>query len=134
MMHRRMFLRDGSLAVVGLSTVPGFLYRTVMAAGPATRRKTLVIIFQRGGADGLNTVVPFGDAAYYEHRPGIAVPAPGQVEGAALDLDGFFGLHPALRPLLPLYKSGHLGIVNAVGSPDTGGRSHFQAQDFMESA
>lgn len=133
MMHRRMFLRDGGLAVVGLSTVPAFLYRTVMAAAPAGRRKTLVIIFQRGGADGLNTVVPFGDAAYYEHRPGIAIPAPGKGEGAALDLDGFFALHPALRPLLPLYKDGHLGIVNAVGSPDTGGRSHFQAQDFMES-
>jgi len=132
-MHRRVFLKNGGLAV-GLSMVPGFLYRTVMAAAPADRGKVLVIIFQRGGADGLNTVVPFGDKAYYDHRPGIAIPAPGTGENAALDLDGFFGLHSSLAPLVPLYKNGHLAIVNAVGSPDTGGRSHFQAQDFMESA
>lgn len=134
MMHRRVFLREGSLAVVGLSMVPGFLQRTVLAAAPTGRRKTLVVVFQRGGADGLNIVVPFGDPAYYAHRPSLAVPAPGKGDGAALDLDGFFGLHPALRPLVPLYKEGRLGIINAVGSPDTGNRSHFQAQDFMESA
>ncbi len=134
MIPRRVFLREGGLAVVGLSMVPGFLYRTAMAAAPSGRRKTLVVIFQRGGADGLNIVVPFGEPAYYRHRPSIAVPAPSRGQGGALDLDGFFGFHPQLRPLLPLYKQGHLGIVNAVGSPDTGGRSHFQAQDFMESA
>jgi uncharacterized protein (DUF1501 family) len=134
MIRRRVFLRDGGLAVVGLSMVPGFLVRTLAQAAPTNRRKTLVVIFQRGGADGLNIVVPFGDAAYYDYRPNINVPTPGKAEGAALDLDGFFGLHPALQPLLPLYKQGQFGIVNAVGSPDTGGRSHFQAQDFMESA
>jgi uncharacterized protein (DUF1501 family) len=134
MMRRRVFVRDGALAVVGLSMVPGFLVRTLAAAEPAKSRKTLVIIFQRGGADGLNIVVPFGEPSYYEYRPSIAVPAPGKGEGAALDLDGRFGLHPGLQPLLPLYKAGRLGIVNAVGTPDTGGRSHFQAQDFMESA
>ena len=134
MLHRRVFLRDGSLAVVGLSMIPGFLYRTLQAAAPTARRKVLVVIFQRGGADGLNIVVPFGDPAYYEHRPNLAIAAPGKGDEAALDLDGFFGLHPALRPLQPLYKDKHLGIINAVGSPDTGNRSHFQAQDFMESA
>ncbi len=134
MMHRRVFLRDGSLAVVGFSMVPGFLQRTLLAAQPRARRKVLVVIFQRGGADGLNTVVPFGEKAYYDHRPGIAIAEPGKGDDAALDLDGFFGLHPALRPLEPIYKNGHLGIINAVGSPDTGDRSHFQAQDFMESA
>ena len=134
MLPRRVFLRDGALAVVGLSTVPGFLFRTLAAAQPANRRKTLVVIFQRGGADGLNIVVPFSEAAYYDYRPNIHVPAPGKGAGAALDLDGKFGLHPSLRQLLPLYKSGQFGIVNAVGTPDTGGRSHFQAQDFMESA
>jgi uncharacterized protein (DUF1501 family) len=134
MIERRVFLRDGSLAVVGLSMVPGFLTRTLASAQPRARRKTLVVIFQRGGADGLNMVVPFGEKAYYEYRPGIAVPPPAQDSGGAIDLDGFFGLHPALRPLAPLYKDGRMGIVNAVGSPDTGGRSHFQAQDFMESA
>jgi uncharacterized protein (DUF1501 family) len=91
------------------------------------------VVFLRGGADGLNIVVPFGESSYYVHRPTLAVPKPGKDEGAALDLDGFFGLHPQLRPLLPLYKD-RFAIVNAVGSPDTGGRSHFQAQDFMESA
>jgi uncharacterized protein (DUF1501 family) len=133
MIHRRVFIRDGGLAVVGLSMVPGFLERAVLSAAPGDTGKILVVIFQRGGADGLNMVVPFGEKAYYDHRPGIAVPAPGK-EGGALDLDGFFGLHPSLRPLLPLYKERRLGIVNAVGTPDTGGRSHFQAQDFMESA
>ncbi|MGH9383111.1 MAG: DUF1501 domain-containing protein, partial [Vicinamibacterales bacterium] len=96
--------------------------------------KTLVVIFKRGGADGLNIVVPFAEKAYYQHRPTIAIPAPGAGPDAALDLDGFFGLHPALRPLVPLYKSRQLAILNAVGSPDTGNRSHFEAQDFMESA
>jgi uncharacterized protein (DUF1501 family) len=133
MNSRRVFLKEGGLAVLGLSMVPGFLYRAAAVAAPSKRRKTLVVIFQRGGADGLNMVAPFGEAAYYQHRPGIAIPPPGKDSGAALDLDGFFGLHPALRPLAPLYKDGRLAIVNAVGTPDTGNRSHFQAQDFMES-
>jgi len=134
MIRRRVFIRDGALAVVGLSMVPGFLIRTLAAAAPTKSRKTLVVIFQRGGADGLNIVVPFGEPAYYDYRPTLNVPAPGKGEGAAIDLDGHFGLNPALQPLAPLYKSGRLGIINAVGTPDTGGRSHFQAQDFMESA
>ena len=131
MIPRRVFLRDGAAAVVGLSMVPGFLTRAI-AAEPG-RKKILVVIFLRGAADGLNTVVPFKESAYYDYRPSIAIPQPGQPEGA-LDLDGFFGLNPALQPLLPIYKQGQLAIINAVGTPDTGGRSHFQAQDFMESA
>ena len=134
MIGRRVFIRQGGLAAVGLSMVPGFLCRTVLAAQPRNRQKTLVVIFQRGGADGLNIVVPFGEKAYYQYRPTIAIPAPGKDPAAALDLDGFFGLHPALRPLAPLYKAEQLAIVQAVGSPDTGNRSHFQAQDIMESA
>ncbi len=133
MIPRRVFLKDGGLAVVGLSMVPGFLARTLAAAGPSATRKTLVVIFQRGGADGLNMVVPFGESAYYDYRPSLAIPAPGK-EGGAIDLDGKFGLHPALGALAPLFKSRQFGIINAVGTPDTGGRSHFQAQDFMESA
>jgi uncharacterized protein (DUF1501 family) len=132
MIPRRVFLRDGAATVVGLSMVPGFLART-LAAEPGERQKTLVVIFLRGAADGLNTVVPFKEAAYYDYRPTIAIPPPGKLEGA-LDLDGSFGLNPALRALLPLYKEKRLAIINAVGTPDTGGRSHFQAQDFMESA
>ena len=134
MLNRRIFLKDSGFAAVGLSMIPGFLYRTVATAAPGERQKTLVVIFQRGGADGLNMVVPFGEAAYYRHRPSIGIKPPGEDSDAALDLDGFFGLHPALRPLGKLYKDGHLAIVNSVGSPDTGNRSHFQAQDFMESA
>jgi uncharacterized protein (DUF1501 family) len=133
MIPRRVFLRDGSLAVVGLSMVPGFLARTLHAAGPMATRKTLVILFQRGGADGLNMVIPFGEPAYYDYRPSIAIGPPGKEE-SAIDLDGKFGLHPALAALAPLYKAKQLGIINAVGTPDTGNRSHFQAQDFMESA
>jgi len=131
MIPRRVFLRDGAATVVGLSMVPGFLART--AAAQSQRQKILVIVFLRGAADGLNTVVPFKEKAYYEYRPTIAIPEPGTPDGA-LDLDGSFGLNPALRALLPVYKEGHFAIINAVGTPDTGGRSHFQAQDFMESA
>ena len=134
MISRRVFLRNGALTAVGLSMVPGFLERAAMAAPQAGRRKTLVVVFQRGAADGLNIVVPFGERAYYAHRPTIAIPAPGSSDDAALDLDGFFGLHPALGPLHGLYREGRFAVVNAVGMPDTGGRSHFQAQDFMESA
>jgi uncharacterized protein (DUF1501 family) len=134
MIPRRMFLRDGCLAALGMSVVPGFLCRAAAAVPQERRNKTLVVIFLRGAADGLNIVVPFGEKAYYTHRPTLAVPKPSKDENAAIDLDGFFGLHPRLRPILPLFKEGHLAIVNAVGSPNTGGRSHFQAQDFMESA
>ena len=103
MISRRVFLREGSLAAVGLSMVPGFLQRAAMAAPQNGRRKTLVVVFQRGGADGLNTVVPFGEPAYYTHRPGIAIAPPRAAGGGALDLDGFFGLHPQLQALVPLY-------------------------------
>ena len=134
MIGRRVFLTQSGLAAIGLSMVPGFLCRSVLAAAQTGRPKTLVVVFQRGGADGLNMVVPFGEKAYYAHRPTIAIPQPGSGAEAALDLDGFFGLHPALRPLAPLYKEGRLAMVQAVGSPDTGNRSHFEAQDIMESA
>src|SRR6202030_2283006 len=93
----------------------------------------LIVLFQRGAADGLNIVVPFAEPNYYRIRPTIAIPQPRQGgEGAALDLDGYFGLHPSLAPLLPLFKKQQLAIVHAAGSPDTT-RSHFDAQDFMES-
>jgi uncharacterized protein (DUF1501 family) len=85
------------------------------------------VIFQRGAADGLNIVVPHGEQAYYAMRPSINIP-----RSAVLDLDGFFGLHPAMAPLQPLWKQRHLAIVHAAGSPDPT-RSHFDAQDFMES-
>ncbi len=140
-MNRRFFLRSGGIALasIGVSlSAPSFLERALIAQTrdrlPGGRRKTLIAIFQRGAVDGLNMVVPHGEQAYYDLRPGIAIPKPqpGSAE-AALDLDGFFGLHPALTPFKSLWDSKRLAIVNAVGSPDNT-RSHFDAQDYMESA
>jgi uncharacterized protein (DUF1501 family) len=102
------------------------------ADAPTPRKKILVAIFQRGAADGLNVVVPHGEKAYYSLRPTIAIPRPGAGKDAAIDLDGFFGLHPSLEPLKGLFDDRHLAIVDAVGSPDPT-RSHFDAQDYMES-
>jgi uncharacterized protein (DUF1501 family) len=131
MVSRRIFLKNGGLALVTLGFAPQFLARTA-AASPASR-KVLITIFQRGAVDGLNMIVPFGDRAYYAARPSIALARPGGGADAAVDLDGFFGLHPRLAPLKPLYDQGHLAVVHACGSPD-GTRSHFDAQDYMESA
>jgi uncharacterized protein (DUF1501 family) len=129
---RRAFLKNGGVAMIGMSTLPGFLRRAI-AATPMPNRKKLVVLFQRGAADGLNIVVPFGEPNYYRIRPSIAIPEPRKGgENAALDLDGFFGLHPSLAPLLPLFQKQRLAIVHAAGSPDTT-RSHFDAQDYMES-
>ena len=91
------------------------------------RRGRLVVIFQRGAADGLNVVVPYREKNYYAMRPSIAIP-----QNQVIDLDGFFGLHPSLASFKPLYDQGHLAIVHACGSPDMS-RSHFDAQDYMES-
>ncbi len=131
MLNRRLFLKSTGLAVVAGGFLPNVFVRMASAGTPASRR-VLVAIFQRGAVDGLNVVVPFAEKAYYEARPSIAIPRPGSGEGAALDLDGFFGLHPSLSPVLPLFKDGSAAFVHAVGSPDAT-RSHFDAQDFMES-
>ncbi|MGO9257752.1 MAG: DUF1501 domain-containing protein [Bryobacteraceae bacterium] len=135
MSTRRIFLRNSALAMVGVGSAPLWLKRALYAAdAPSPRKKILVAIFQRGAADGLNVVVPHGERAYYGLRPTIAVPRPSSAnrEDAAIDLDGFFGLHPSLAPLKPLFDQQHLAIVDAVGSPDPT-RSHFDAQDYMES-
>jgi uncharacterized protein (DUF1501 family) len=117
----------------GLGTAPAWLSRTLYAAdAPSPCKKILVAIFQRGAVDGLNMVVPFGEKRYYDLRPNLAIPKPDRTENSAIDLDGFFGLHPALAPLKPIYDAGHMAIVHAVGSPDPT-RSHFDAQDYMES-
>ena len=131
MFSRRVFMKNGGLALLSLGFAPAFLARTVEAAGSA-RRKILITIFQRGAVDGLNMIVPFGEREYYAARPSIAIPRPNGAEGA-VDLDGFFGLHPRLAPLKPLWDSRQLAIVHATGSPD-GTRSHFDAQDYMETA
>ena len=133
-MHRRVFVKSGALALVTLGLTPSFLRRTAFAAQVRglARGKVLVCLFQRGAADALNMVVPHGEAEYYRLRPTIGVPRPGRGDGSALDLDGFFGLHPALAPFKPLYDRGLLAPVQAVGSPSAT-RSHFDAQDYMES-
>jgi uncharacterized protein (DUF1501 family) len=131
MLSRRVFMKNGGLALLSLGFAPAFLSRTVEAA-TAARRKVLITIFQRGAVDGLNMVVPFGEREYYASRPSIAIPRPNDPQGA-VDLDGFFGLHPRLAPLKPLWDARQLAIVHASGSPD-GTRSHFDAQDYMETA
>ena len=126
---RRGFMKSGALALVGTSVIPSFLMRSVMAGATtaAANRKKLVVLFQRGAADGLNVVVPYQEKNYYAMRPSIAIK-----QSEVLDLNGFFGLHPAMAPFKPLYDQGHLAIIHAAGSPDTT-RSHFDAQDYMES-
>ncbi|HSD45819.1 MAG TPA: DUF1501 domain-containing protein, partial [Pyrinomonadaceae bacterium] len=137
-MNRRFFLKSGSIALasVGMSlSAPSFLQRALLAnERSGGRRKTLIAIFQRGAVDGLNMIVPFGESNYYNVRPNIAIPKPdgGNAE-AAINLDGFFGLHPSMSSLKPLWDSKRLAIVHASGSPDNT-RSHFDAQDYMESA
>jgi uncharacterized protein (DUF1501 family) len=130
-----VFVKAGAVAMVSLGLDPLFLGRAVYAARRPGRRageKILVCVFQRGAVDGINMVVPYTEAAYYQARRRIAIARPGGDDEAALDLDGRFGLHPRLSPLKPLWDAGQLAIVHAVGSPDTT-RSHFDAQDYMES-
>jgi uncharacterized protein (DUF1501 family) len=132
MTSRRVFLKNGAFALVTLGFAPSFLARTAFAADRQTRRrKQLIAIFQRGAVDGLNMIVPHGDADYYRSRPSIAIARPGAGD-TAIDLNGFFGLHPRLRTLQPFWTRGELAIVHACGSPDAT-RSHFDAQDYMES-
>lgn len=128
MSTRRAFVKNSALAMFGVGAAPAWLSRTLYAQQAAPRRnKVLVAIFQRGAADGLNIVVPHGDKDYYTLRPSISVP-----KEMVLDLDGFFGFHPSLAPLKPIFEARQLAIVEAVGSPDPT-RSHFDAQDYMES-
>jgi len=138
-MNRRFFLKSGSIALasVGMSlSAPGFLQRALLANERTAggKRKTLVAIFQRGAVDGLNMIVPFGESNYYDLRPSLAIAKPnGSSQETAVDLNGFFGLHPSMSSLKPLWDSKRLAIVHASGSPDNT-RSHFDAQDYMESA
>ena len=136
-MNRRFFIKSGGIALASFSaavSAPSFLERVLAETKTGGRRKTLIAIFQRGAVDGLNMVVPHGERNYYDLRASIAIPKPqsGNVD-AAVELDGFFGLHPAMNSFKPLWDSKRLAIVHAAGSPDNT-RSHFDAQDYMESA
>jgi uncharacterized protein (DUF1501 family) len=140
-MNRRAFMKSGAMALVTMGLSPSFLRRAAFgaellggAAARGGRGKTLICLFQRGAADALNVLVPHGEQAYYRYRPTIAVPRPARdAAAAAIDLDGFFGLHPSLAPFKELWDRGLLAPIHAVGSPSST-RSHFDAQDYMESA
>ena len=131
MTSRRVFIKSGAAAMLSLGFAPSFLTRAAAAAEP--KRRLLIAVFQRGAVDGLNMIVPFGERDYYVARPTLAIARPGSSPDAAVDLDGFFGLHPRLAPLKPLYDARQMAVVHACGSPD-GTRSHFDAQDYMETA
>ncbi|HEV2351855.1 MAG TPA: DUF1501 domain-containing protein [Terriglobia bacterium] len=135
---RRYFIKSAGLSLFGVGFVPSFMRRTAFAlpqARAGAGKKILVAIFQRGAADGLNIVVPYGERDYYAMRPTIAIPIPrgtANAPEAAIDLDGFFGFHPGLASLKPLFDQRSLAVIHAAGSPDNT-RSHFDAQDYMES-
>src|SRR5213594_1556884 len=128
---RRVFVKSGGLALVSFGLDPLFLARAAFAtnrlSGYPPNRPVLVCLFQRGAVDGLNMIVPHGDALYYRERPRIAVPATD-----VIDLDGYFGLHPRLAPLKQWWDAKSLAAIHAIGSPDAS-RSHFDAQDYLES-
>ena len=136
-MDRRYFLRSTGIGLASfglMAAAPEFLHQFAAAKTAEAgygRKKVLVTVFQRGAVDGLNVVVPYGESEYYRLRPTIAIPKPGQTDGA-VDLDGYFGLHPSLAPLGSLWRSKQMAVIHSVGSPDNT-RSHFDAQDYMES-
>ena len=138
-MNRRYFIKSGGVALAAfgvMTSAPTFLKRALAQTVDKVtggRRKTLIAIFQRGAVDGLNVVVPYGEHSYYDLRPNIAIPKPDGGAESAINLDGYFGLHPSLQSFKPLWDSKRLAIVHASGSPDNT-RSHFDAQDYMESA
>ena len=135
-MNRRQFLKYLasmfviSLFPLGLTGWAGGLDDNILSTSPQLKRKKLIVLFQRGAVDGLSVVVPYGEGRYYDARPTIAIPSSGNANGV-LDLNGYFGLHPALSSVLPLWQNKTLGFVHACGSPDPT-RSHFDAQNFME--
>jgi len=136
-MDRRFFIKTGGIGLASfgfMAAAPDFLHQFANAADVKNgygKKKVLVTIFQRGAVDGLNMVVPHGESEYYNLRRNIAIPAPGK-PGGAVDLDGFFGLHPSLMPLEKFWQSKQLAVIHSAGSPENT-RSHFDAQDYMES-
>src|SRR5215210_419926 len=136
-MDRRYFLKTSGIGLASfglMAAAPDFLHQFAAAQSAAKgygKRKVLVTIFQRGAVDGLNMLVPYGDSEYYNLRPTIAVKKPGEADGA-IKLDDTFGLNPSMTAFEPLWKSGQLAAITSVGSPDNT-RSHFDAQDYMES-
>ena len=136
-MDRRYFLKSSGIALASfglMGAAPKFLHQYANAATLTDgygKKKILVTIFQRGAVDGLNMIAPYGESEYYNIRRNIAVPKPNQ-NGGAIDLDGFFGLHPSLKPLEKFWNEKQMAVIHSAGSPDNT-RSHFDAQDYMES-
>lgn len=139
MVSRRGFLKSGGLALLGVGLmggIPGFIAEAVAGdkiLGPYKKKKVMVCIFQRGAMDGLMAVTPFTDEALKAARPTLFMSAAqGGRTKSLIDLDGRFGLHPAMAAFEPLFKEKRMGIVHGIGSPNNT-RSHFDAQDYMES-
>jgi uncharacterized protein (DUF1501 family) len=130
MISRRAFLSSTGAALTGIGMAPRFSGGIAAATGRPAR--LLIVVLQRGAVDGLNVVVPWGDSDYYRARPTIAIPRPASAADAALDLDGFFALHPRLALLEPYYRDRTLAIVQACGSP-VATRSHLEGQHYVES-
>ncbi|RTL50554.1 MAG: DUF1501 domain-containing protein [Sphingobacteriales bacterium] len=136
-MNRRIFMRNGALALfaAGIGGVPNFIAKAATAGNkfikPFQKRKTLVCIFQRGAMDGLMAVSPYADPNLKMMRPTLYM-SPAKTEGSMIDLDGYFALHPSLQAFARLFQNKQLAIEHGVGSPNPT-RSHFDAQDFMES-
>ena len=128
-MQRRQLLQAAAATGLGWQAVGRTAFAAAGQVLPGNKR--LIVVFLRGAVDGLSVVVPYSEGAYYQQRSTIALARPGQ-DGGVLDLDGHFGLNPNLAPLMPLWQSGKLAFVQASGSPDPT-RSHFDAQDYMES-
>ena len=134
--HTRRDFLQSTAVLAGTVAWPNWMPRLAFApAQAAPRGDTLVVVFLRGAADTLNIVVPHGEAAYYDRRPTLGIPRPDDQHAPqkrrAIDLDGFFGLHPNLAPLLPAWQAGHLAPIHACGAPDES-RSHFRAMELME--
>src|SRR6187200_2720000 len=138
MVSRRGFLKNGGLAMfgIGIGGVPTFMARAANSGklfSPYKKKKVMVCIFQRGAMDGLMAVTPFTDTFLKTSRPGLFISAAKSSQGSPLiDLDGRFGLHPAMKAFEPLFREKRLAIVHGIGSPNNT-RSHFDAQDYMES-
>jgi uncharacterized protein (DUF1501 family) len=129
--NRRSFLKYLAGAISAPAWFPRFTFAS-SAAKAAAQTDTLICVFLRGGADGLNIVVPYGEQRYYDNRPTLAVAEPGSSQYSALEIDGFFGFHPSLAPLKELFDDGVFAPVIATGSHDDT-HSHFDAMEFMES-
>lgn len=129
-MKRRKLLQTASMAAAGMLVPVGWNSWVAKGMAQTENRQRLVVIFLRGALDGLNVVIPHQEDDYYAARPTVAIPYP-QEKNGVIDIDGFFGLHPALADIVPLWKQKSLAFIHACGSPAET-RSHFEAQDYME--